>query len=578
MPTAVTCSSCKSALKVGDHLAGKRIKCPKCGQAVTVGTGTSTPAPSLSVTCAGCSKKLSVKAELAGKAVKCPGCGKAVRVPGAAPVAAGVASSPPPLPAAAAPAAPQEDEWLDVNEAAAVPGAAVAADGGATGDWGQGLMEEQGVPQAMQEKIRATLSKNERIVWCDRPQMDMLMWEARKFQLSGLFFGTAAAIGLPIGAFFIWKHSHAAAIVMGFMALVFAAVAVYAFGAPARQKRNGPRRACYAITNRRLLVHLGMGSQSIGSGNTVVVGAHKLGVLSYSGLELSRLWRVESRRFPGCGKLVFNRDVVDEPAGAHLWALKDVAGVEKIIREKLLHPIIDKLLRGEALGKEEKGEKKDEEKEKGEEVIAPDENIKDFVRGGKAPAGADANVKDARGSAAGQLEKLDAELRAKAQEELTEGERLLWAAEPEGKTKGRGLMGSLVGSGEDRREPEYELYAITNRRVLLWAEKGTRVGQSKSIKFTKGDIRGPISYYPPHLRDCGLEEDKRFPNGGGIIFKKVKVVITTVTHLKDSKGRSAGTRTKTRTEWHYFGLLRIRNYLSVARLLYDTLIAPVRGL
>jgi hypothetical protein len=427
----------------------------------------------------------------------------------------------------------------------------------------------------MQEKIRGALTKNERIVWCDRPQMDMLMWEARKFQLTGLFFGTAVAIGLPVGAFFLWKQSHAAAIVLCFMALVFAAIAIYAVGAPARQKRKGPSRACYLITNRRLLIHLGVGAQSIGTGGrtTVVVGAHKVGVLSYSGLELSRLGRIESRRFPGCGKLVFNRDVLDDAAGGHMWALKDVRQVEKTIREKLLHPVIDKLLRGEALNKDEKGEKKDEEQEKGEDVVAPDANIKEFVRGGK---GTSADVKDVRGNAEQQLEKLDPDLRARAEEELTAGERLLWAAEPEGKTKGRGIMGALVGGGEDRREPEYELYAITNRRVLLWAEKGTRVGQSKSIKFTKGDARGPITYYPPHLLHCGLEEDKRFPNGGGIIFKKVKVVITTTTTTKDHRGHSHS-KSKTRTEWHYFGLLRIRNYLAVARLLYDNLIAPVRA-
>ncbi len=43
MPIPVVCS-CSAKLKVGDHLKGKHIKCPKCGALVPVGVANGTPA------------------------------------------------------------------------------------------------------------------------------------------------------------------------------------------------------------------------------------------------------------------------------------------------------------------------------------------------------------------------------------------------------------------------------------------------------------------------------------------------------------------------------------------------------
>jgi ribosomal protein S27E len=98
-------------MKVSEQLAGKAVKCPKCGKPVRVparapagaaapptkapaaavkapaSAPTNPPAPAaagadtISVTCAGCQKKLTVRTTAAGKAVKCPGCGKPVKVP-----------------------------------------------------------------------------------------------------------------------------------------------------------------------------------------------------------------------------------------------------------------------------------------------------------------------------------------------------------------------------------------------------------------------------------------------------------------------------------------------------------------
>jgi predicted Zn finger-like uncharacterized protein len=220
MPLSVPCPSCKSNLFVEDRLAGKKIKCPKCSQVVAVApakpaaavAGARAPAPaatkppapatkpsapppkpaapsgSITIACA-CGKKLQVRAELAGKAVKCPGCGKPVRVPGAPapakPSAAAVTPPPapaappaPPTPAPALQAAPpppavQDEEWTEVNEAVEAPPPA-AAKGGPAGDWGESLMESHGVPDEMKEAIRTNLSKSEKILWFDRPRVDML--------------------------------------------------------------------------------------------------------------------------------------------------------------------------------------------------------------------------------------------------------------------------------------------------------------------------------------------------------------------------------------------------------------------
>src|SRR4051794_34319905 len=93
MPAVFTCAACRNRLRLADHLAGKRVKCTKCGQAGTVAAaenGSTPAAERVKATCPGCAKVVEVKAELAGKAVKCPGCGKAMRGPqeGAARLAA----------------------------------------------------------------------------------------------------------------------------------------------------------------------------------------------------------------------------------------------------------------------------------------------------------------------------------------------------------------------------------------------------------------------------------------------------------------------------------------------------------
>src|SRR5262249_14395060 len=192
-----------------------------------------------------------------------------------------------------------------------------------------------------------------------------------------------------------------------------------------------------------------------------------------------------------------------------------------------IHPVIDKLLRGEVSVKEEFGRKKSKPADGGSsgEVLPTDENLKDLATDMLPDEG---NVKSAR-APADLLKGVEKELRKKAEAELTEGERLLWVGKAEGSTQGRGMLGALAGSAE-RKEPEYTVYALTSRRVLLWDKKCA--GEGSRLSFVN-QLLGPVTYYPPEMLDAGVEEDKRFPDGGSIIFRRVKQVIT----KQDNKGK-----------------------------------------
>jgi hypothetical protein len=179
----------------------------------------------------------------------------------------------------------------------------------------------------------------------------------------------------------------------------------------------------------------------------------------------------------------------------------------------------------------------------------------------KAPD--DAGAKAAKATAQQDLSKVPADQRQRVDAELAEGERVLWIGEPEGSTQGRGLLGAMVGSAP-RKEPDYNLYAITNRRVMLWFGKGTKVGNAMSFGRL---LTGPVTYYPTALLETGIEEDKRIPQGGSLIFKRVKVI----SEERDNKGKVSRT-----VEMHHFGLLRIRNVQAVSRLLFETLIRPCK--
>lgn len=160
--------SCGKSFQAKPELAGKTVKCPSCGSAMKIpaaqaaatnaagakkpATAAAAPAAaSIRVACT-CGKAFAAKAELAGKRVKCPGCGEAIAIPangnGAKPTAA--VKRPPAMPAGLDPLAsdpfgsnPLGGGGLDLSgfdekafaaaPAAAMPASPLMASGGMAG-------------------------------------------------------------------------------------------------------------------------------------------------------------------------------------------------------------------------------------------------------------------------------------------------------------------------------------------------------------------------------------------------------------------------------------------------------------
>jgi hypothetical protein len=593
----ISCTACPTKFKVADSLVGKSVKCPKCKSVVKVpggketvgagkaaavagkpaGTSSKPAAPAaaangmLSVTCT-CGKKLQVREALAGKAVKCPGCAKPVKVPAPAPAGAGLddedwsnveAEAPaPPARKGKAPATDDEDEWLDVDEAAApVEDADDEGDDEAPSKAGGGwdLLKKEKVPQDMIDEFRKELTKNETIEWAARPRQDILLHRAKRQALIfGSIFGLVGVVALTAAVICAINGFWIGVAIGAVFGLVFSGGAIFMITQPGRVRKNEAKRPCFIMTQRRLLVHSGAGSVRVSVGAAAQqdkdYGPPPTGVNTYMGLDLLGLTRIDATgEFKGAGDLAFGTDLFDVPLAPDMEALDKVVAIEKRIRDKLIHPVIDRLLRGELLVKKGTGARKDGE---GEDV-KQDSNIKDYASDEDIDED-DPNIKDAPNRARGliaqfakDLKKVDEELRDEVDAELTEGEKVLWIGEPEAGVKGRGLLGAMIGSAT-RHEPKYTFYAITNRRVLLGIAKQT-----------------PVSYYPPSLMNTTVEQDKRIEKGGGIIFRQVKKSIVT-------EDKKTGKVLSTKTEMHYFGILRIRHYEKVAQLMYETLVRPVK--
>ena len=142
--------------------------------------------------------------------------------------------------------------------------------------------------------------------------------------------------------------------------------------------------------------------------------------------------------------------------------------------------------------------------------------------------------------------KLLAERKEDVDAELTEGETILWIGAPAAEPAGMAVVegeppGTVI-------EPDYYLYAITNRRVILWIKD-----------------KAPLSYYAAALDQAGLEADERVPAGGSIILRRV------VRTIIISRGKKGTSRTM---EQYTVGILRVTNYRTAAQVLYDALLAP----
>ncbi|MCI0362105.1 MAG: DUF1559 domain-containing protein [Planctomycetaceae bacterium] len=96
MPVVVSCR-CGQRFQAPDHLAGKTVPCPACGQPLSIGSASAAAAPAaaqkprppaaankpatgIAVTCA-CGRTLRAPESLRGRSAKCPSCGGLVQVP-----------------------------------------------------------------------------------------------------------------------------------------------------------------------------------------------------------------------------------------------------------------------------------------------------------------------------------------------------------------------------------------------------------------------------------------------------------------------------------------------------------------
>src|SRR5689334_6938922 len=95
MPIAFLCS-CGKQLRAPEEYAGRRVKCPGCGEPQTVPDAEAparpaapraapkapaVPAGMVRFACT-CGKQMQARAEYAGRPTQCPGCGAEVLIPG----------------------------------------------------------------------------------------------------------------------------------------------------------------------------------------------------------------------------------------------------------------------------------------------------------------------------------------------------------------------------------------------------------------------------------------------------------------------------------------------------------------
>jgi hypothetical protein len=76
MPVVVSCQ-CGKRFAAKDHLVGKRVPCPACGNLLTVAAG---PPPGIYVACA-CGRSFLAPESMAGRQAHCKGCGRVLQVP-----------------------------------------------------------------------------------------------------------------------------------------------------------------------------------------------------------------------------------------------------------------------------------------------------------------------------------------------------------------------------------------------------------------------------------------------------------------------------------------------------------------
>ena len=87
MTVPVDCT-CGQRFRANSDLAGKRVRCPSCGNSLTVPrpqTPGSTGVQQAMVVACRCGQQFKAQPELAGRTVNCPSCGAGLQIPHVAP-------------------------------------------------------------------------------------------------------------------------------------------------------------------------------------------------------------------------------------------------------------------------------------------------------------------------------------------------------------------------------------------------------------------------------------------------------------------------------------------------------------
>jgi hypothetical protein len=262
MPIPVVCS-CAAKLKVGDHLKGKHIKCPRCGSLIAVGG------------------------------------------------ANGSSAAPAAPTAKAEPALPTSEEML-----------------------GQSDLSE---PE--RQRLSDVLARDERLLWAGKPSARVAF--LRAWFISGGLWSGAVIILIILIVLKSTGALHDAGGVITFVLLLIAIVGLTAAGFVIPYgTRWYKRRTTYAATTRRALAW-------------VPDWFGKIKFVTYDPADLVKLYRVEiARSEGGVGHLIFGSFTKRKKTkeGIELttyvygfWLVPRAAHVEKLLREHLVDPLLDKL-------------------------------------------------------------------------------------------------------------------------------------------------------------------------------------------------------------------------------------------
>ena len=308
------------------------------------------------IACTDCNIRMKVPDHVAGKAVRCVKCSKVIRVPaaktksGAAATARQLATNDPaPKPS------PVENEPEQDEENAVEPPEAAPEEKKKTyaSDWGKEFLEDLDVEDDMVKEIQKELARGERIVWAARPRQDILLAQAKATAvILGPIFVVAGMMLLVLGYLQVFGNDFTLSVmpmIMGGLLVLGSSAVFYRLIAVAK---NVTRRPCYVLTNRRLLVHRGLGFHMfVGRGAIKEEEGSSVSqendLAFYQPEELLYLASIPDKKHPGVGELCLSRSYQGDPIGSAMQALADVRGVEKRLREQQLHPYIDKVISGE---------------------------------------------------------------------------------------------------------------------------------------------------------------------------------------------------------------------------------------